>query len=91
MFRLALTRFIATSRVAISSPTCLSYAQHRFFHKLPSQSNENPILSTIRIGNIIKGNKSNQIGIYFLCKIHKYNIKHLFINHIKKISSFNCR
>jgi hypothetical protein len=75
MFRLNFIRFIATSRVALSSPIYLPHAQRRFFQKYSSQSNENPVLSTIPTGNTNKGDESSRIGIRFCSKMHEYNIK----------------
>ena len=66
LFIWRLPRFLSTSRLAISSSTCLSHAQHRFYQKSSFQSNANLGLSTIPLGNINKRIECSELRQYNL-------------------------
>jgi protein import protein ZIM17 len=80
MFRLALTRLVATSRITINSSKVITHHHHHryFLRNLSSQSNDNISQSKIPLANINKGEESRRMGIQFICKVCDHKLQKTF-------------
>jgi len=78
MFRLALTRLVATSRVTLSSSKVITHHHRHFLRNFTSQSNDNIKQSQIPLADINKSEESKRMGIQFRCKICETTLQKTF-------------
>jgi hypothetical protein len=78
MFRLALTRVAATSRITFSSSKIITHHHRYFLRNFSSQSNDNVEQTRIPLGNINKGEESRRMGIQFRCKVCEHTLQKSF-------------
>ncbi len=78
MFRLALTRLVATSRVTINASKIITHHHRYFLRNLSSQSNDNVSQSKIPLANINDGVESRRMGIQFRCKVCDHTLQKTF-------------
>lgn len=81
MFRLALTRIIATSRVTISSSKIITNHHRYFLRNFSSKSNDNDKIAETRIplANINNEESSSpRMGIQFRCKVCNHTLQKTF-------------
>ncbi|CAF4306453.1 unnamed protein product, partial [Adineta steineri] len=68
MFRLALTRLIATSRITTRPSKVITHHYRYFLRNISSQSNDNIQQSRIPLADINQGEESKRMGVQFRCK-----------------------
>ncbi len=78
MFRLALTRLVATSRVTINASKIITNHHRYFLRNLSSQSDDNIVLNKLPLGNINDGVESPRMGIQFRCKVCDHTLQKTF-------------
>jgi hypothetical protein len=78
MFRLALTRLVATSRVTINASKVITHHHRYFLRNLSSQSNDNVSQTKIPLANINDGVESRRMGIQFCCKVCNHTLQKTF-------------
>ena len=79
MFRLALVRLVATSRVTINCSKIITDHHRRYFlRNLSSQTNDNINQTKIPLGNINNGEETKRMGIQFRCKVCDHTLQKTF-------------
>ena len=78
MFRLALTRLVATSRIAVNPSKLLTNRTRVFLRNLSSESNDTIKQSRIPLANINDGVESPRMGIQFRCKVCEHTLQKTF-------------
>jgi hypothetical protein len=68
MFRLALTRLIATSAMRRNSSKLITHYHRYFLRNLSSQLNDKNLQTKIPLAVVNKGEESKRMGIQFRCK-----------------------
>jgi hypothetical protein len=78
MFRLALVRLAATSRLTINCSKVITQHHRYFLRNLSSQSNDNVVQSKIPFANINKEGESSRMGIQMRCKVCDHTLQKTF-------------
>ncbi|CAF1475754.1 unnamed protein product [Adineta steineri] len=78
MFRLALTRLVATSRITTRPSKVITHHYRYFLRNISSQSNGNIQQSRIPLADINQGEESKRMGVQFRCKVCNHTLQKTF-------------
>lgn len=78
MFRLALTRLVATSRITISSSKLITNRHCNIVRNISSQSNDTTHQSKIPLANVNDAVETKRMGVQFTCKICNHKLQKTF-------------